>query len=204
MAVKKEKTPEMLVMDFMTKIKNIFKKDIYIKDKLYVFGGKFSDEDVYGDIVCVLEPTYKLALESYFDPEKRLIYIDNVAEFKKEPDIHYQYIDDENIYQDLSKMYDDVMSNIHQENDWKSFSSIPTELVEKIFDDNSSVNFVNNDDDSYVILCKKMFPLVTMKSLENLFYSIHPFIDDMDVMCLDYQFTHFRMCIVYHYIKLSS
>lgn len=199
---KKEKSPEDLVMDLMTKIKNVFKKDIYIKDKFHIFAGEISDEDQYGDIFCILEPVYKIAIENYFE-DSQLIYIDDVVEFKKTPQDHIKYIDDNGINQQLTKKHDDMMNIINRISNWKCFTEESTDIIETLFDKNSSVDF-SDGNDSYITLCKKLFPLVTMKNVNNLFYGVDTLDKDMNMITFDFSFTHFKVYMIYYYLKLSN
>ena len=82
MAKKREKTPEELVVEIMTKIKNVFKKDIFVKDNTLIFAGEYSNNDVSGDIICNLELDYRLAMDSVFG-KNELLYIEDVTLFKQ-------------------------------------------------------------------------------------------------------------------------
>ena len=53
---KKEKTDEELILDLITKIKNVFRKDIYILNNYYIIGGEFSDETLHATYFCELVP----------------------------------------------------------------------------------------------------------------------------------------------------
>lgn len=233
MAKKKEKQADELVMDLLTKIKNIFKKDLYIKDGMYLFGGSLSDESVYGDIYCAIEPKYMMALSDFFGKQD-LIYIDDVGLLKKgylhededdsddsddeslpsqmsgSKDIdmdwkaHVQFFNkNESVYTDLQNFQNRVSDIIASVTDWKSFATHPEEMINVIFSDNSYVEFQESPDSPYVVLGKRLFPLITAKTFVNVFYGMHELTDrGLNAFCIDYQFTHFRVYMVYYFVGL--
>lgn len=233
MSKKKEKQSDELVMDLLTKIKNIFKKDLYIKDGMYMFGGSLSDESVYGDIYCVIEPKYMMAISDFFGKQD-LIYIDDVGLLKKEylhedgddsddpddeppsPQIptskdiimdwkrHVQFFNkDESTYTDLAIFQNRVSDIISSVTDWKSFSTHPEEMINVIFSDNSYIEFQESPETPYVVLGKRLFPLITAKTFVNVFYGMYELKDrGLNTFCIDYQFTHFRVYMVYYFVGL--
>jgi hypothetical protein len=205
MAKKKELTSEEKVMDLMTKIKLIYKKDLYIRNNIHVFAGSKSDEDVCGIFLCTLEPDYMLAVKDFLG-EHDLIFIDDVAEFKKDWETHTKFMTkDDSQYHALDVVYNRVMDRMDSGEEWKSFSTNAADLLDSLFSDNTYVDFKDGEDVPSVTLGKKLFPSVTIKNVQNLFYYIKRLEEkDLNIMVLDFHSTYFRLGIVYYYISLNE
>lgn len=228
MGKKKEKTSDEKVMDFLTKIKNVFNKDILIKDNYYVFAGNISNESIYGDIICYIEPEYKLAIEEFLGVHD-IIKISDIVKLKKLytgdsdssdddteetedtsniSDWHFliEYFDKDNdIYQELNKLQERVEKTFNSITDWKAFTKYPVEMMETIFSDNSYIEFRESSDMPYVVLGKKLFPLVTLKNMENLFFKTVELKENgLNAFCVDFSFTHFRVHMIYYFLALNN
>ena len=70
-------------MDVLTKLKNVFKTDMYIVDKMYCIGGEESEDKNVGYSLCVLTPEVSEYLSETFGEHTKVIYIVNIAEAKK-------------------------------------------------------------------------------------------------------------------------
>lgn len=205
MAKKKDLTPEELVMDLATKLKGVFKKDLYIKDSLYILPGHYTDDDLCGDILCIMELPYKQAVESVFGVHN-LIYIDDIVEYKKEPDKHYiTFTSEDNIYNEVTEKQNKIKTRIEEIETWENFiSSFQEEILESIFNENASVD-LKVDKYPTITVAKKLFPQVSLKNIDNLFYSIIPLREnELYDFCLDFQFSHFKIYMIYHYLQLED
>lgn len=226
MGKKKEKTADEKVMDFLTKIKNVFNKDIYIKDNYYVFAGKSSNDSIYGDIICYLEPEYKLAIEEFLGIHD-LIKISDIVLMKKLytgssdddteestsegiKDISWdsliEYYEKDNVeYAELEKIQTRINDIVTGVAEWKSFTKYPMELLETVFSDNSYIEFRESSDMPYVVLGKKLFPLVTLKNMENLSFKTVELKDKgLNAFCVNFSFTHFRVQMIYYFLALNN
>ena len=64
MATKKEIRPSDIFEDLIVKLKNIY-KDVYIFRHSFCVPGEESPDSVVGDLMCILEPKYKEAVEAF-------------------------------------------------------------------------------------------------------------------------------------------
>ena len=205
MAKKKEHNAEDLVMDLITKLKSVFKKDLYIKDLLYILPGQYTDDELCGDIMCIMEPEYKFAVESIFG-KCDLIYIDDIVEYKKEPEIHFKiFTKEDHLYKEMSNKEEKIKSRINVVETWESFiKSFNEDILNTIFTDNASVD-LKIDNQPTITIAKKLFPQVSLKNIENLTYTIIPVQkNELYAFCLDFQFTHFKMYMVYYFLQLDD
>ena len=81
MATKKEIRPSDIFEDLIVKLKNIY-KDVYIFRHSFCVPGEESPESVVGDLMCILEPKYKEAVEALF-PGVECIYISSVGDLRE-------------------------------------------------------------------------------------------------------------------------
>ena len=58
---KKEVSPLAIFRDLCVKLSRVF-KDVYIVRNKYCIGGKVSDEEALGEILCILEPKFSDAI----------------------------------------------------------------------------------------------------------------------------------------------
>ena len=205
MAAKKEKSPNDLVMDLATKLKGVFKKDLYIKDSLYILPGHYTDDDLCGDILCIMELPYKQAVESVFGVHD-LIYSDDIVEYKKDPDNHYTtFTKEDNIYSEMDEKQRKIKTRVDEIDTWENFiTSFANEVLDSIFNDNAPVD-LKVDKFPTITVAKKLFPKVSLKNIDNLFYSIKPLREnELYDFCLDFQFSHFKIYMVYHYLQLED
>ena len=205
MAAKKEKSPNDLVMDLATKLKGVFKKDLYIKDSLYILPGHYTDDDLCGDILCVMELQYKKAIREVFGIHD-LIHIDDLVDYKQEPDNHYTtFTKDDTIYSQIEEKQNKIKTRIDSIDVWEDFiSSFQEEILESIFNENTSVD-LKIDQYPAITVAKKLFPQVSLKNIDNLSFSIIPLREnELYDFCMDFQFTHFKIYMIYHYLKLED
>ena len=201
---KKEKTTEELIMDLATKLKPVFKKDLFIKDSLYILPGQYTDDELCGDMFCMMEIPYKFAVEEYFG-NSDLIYIDDIVEFKKEPENHtFKYTNNDIHYKELERKLNRIKKRLDEVETWEDFTKSFAEEFFTMFDNNSSVD-LSFDEYPAITVAKKMFPNVTIKNANNLFFSILTLKEDeLYDFCVEFKFTHFRIFMIYHYLKLED
>lgn len=238
MGKKKEKTSKDKVIEFLVKIKNVFNKDIFIKDNYCIFAGRHSNDSIYGDVICYLEPEYKIAIEDFFGIHD-LIKIEDVVLVKKllagdgdeieeesEEPLPEKKVDltkvcdldtlieqklvefmekDNPTYSQLDELQKRITETFNQVEEWKSFTKYPIELLETVFSNNSYIEFRESADMPYVTLGKKLFPLVTLKNMENLYFKTVPLEQSgLNAFCVNFSFSHFRVDMIYYFLALNN
>ena len=207
MAKKKEKTIEELLDDLFVKLKNIYNKDIFVIDSTYILGGDQSNESLYGDFICILEADYVRAMKSVLG-DHRYVLISDIKAFKENPsgkDAFYYY---DEVTKEVER-YFTKQKRIHDtfdmgNSDWCTLATMSESELGKVFTDNRYVQMQpENPEYPKIIIGKKLFPMVTLKNLSNVYYKfIHDGERGLYCMCVDFHFTHFRVNYLYYFLPI--
>lgn len=226
---KKEKAPITLVRDLLVKLGNIY-KDFYLYKGKYCIGGKKTEEDAFGTIVCTLESPYDTAMETFVGKEE--LYYCEIKPFKDwidsvikegnpliEDVIHtITFIDilkiqrKKSIIEEIDEKISNVIENF-SENDvvWKNLGEY-TDLVKTVFTDkqifNLPVSKIIDDLESndYITISKQLLPVITDKTVGDSFIYLKKLqfeSEELYEVYIDFLFTHFKMQCVYHVIPIS-
>lgn len=204
---KKEVSTEDLVMDLLTKIRNVFRKDIYIVDSFYILGGEDSNDSLPGHFYCELVQKYKLAVEKYFT-RKDVIYISDIAEFKENPSENWMEITDENKCVELRALAHAYQKSVIEAEEWRTFDALDDQTQSNIFNGKIAVIHADPYDSNspYCIVAKKVFPLIGPKTIDKLFIAVNKTAEDSDLYALITQldFTHFTLYGYMNFTKMET
>lgn len=111
----------------------------------------------------------------------------------------------------INKFADTMMKDFNRPNlTWKNLVNFP-ELTEAFFLNkeifNMPVQWINSDDSSgnYITFAKQMIPNVSEKNMSSAFIYLETMLfgeDTLYKLLLDFQFTHFRLYVIYYCIPL--
>ena len=204
---KKEVNTEDLVMDLVTKIKNVFRKDIYIIDSFYVLGGEDSNESLPGHFYCELVQKYKRAVEEYFG-RKDVIYITDIPSFKENPSDNWMEITDENKCVELRAEAHAYQKSVIEAEEWRTFDSLDDTTQYNIFNGKIALIYADPYDHNspYCIVAKKVFPLIGPKTMDKLFIAVNKTAEDSNLYALITQldFTHFTLYGYMNFTKMET
>lgn len=215
---KKEKSLYEKAADIFTKLKNFFPADVYYVKPDLIFAGNLSSEKLYGDSIIVLDVESSLILNKVFENEG-MTYINDVTKCKdwlKLLDIEdVDGIDELNKVLkitpysnnvDLMKRFNTIKERVETRekniDEWHSFTECPDELVYDIFVDNRAVELSLPNCET-VTISKKIFPTITNKKLNTLFYSIQKEDNDLWSLSVKINSDYFVSKSVYFYIGLK-
>lgn len=228
MAIKKEIKPSNIFEDLVVKLKNIY-KDLYIFRHSFCVPGEGLPNSVVGDLMAILEPKYKEAVESLF-PGVECIYVPSVGdlrdilkEYNKDPNLFSQEnVDSENkhfngtVIEKPEKAKDCLnfvtLFEGRFNDDKRTWSCIGNneELITTIYTDKAIFNLpieeTKKEDGTceYITLAKQLLPMVTEKTITNVFINVmkskeYP---ELYEVLVDFRFTHFQLEGFYNIIPI--
>lgn len=204
---KKEKTDEELILDLITKIKNVFRKDIYILNNYYIIGGEFSDETLHATYFCELVPEYSLTCKKFFG-DHELIYIKDITEFKEDTS-KWNIVTDEDLINEIRTKIESARNVVNDPSDWKSFSNLKLSVIDDIMN-NGKTSIIHQDEDDpmspYCIVAKKIFPLLGPKTMDHLLYEIRNYenAENIYLLITRLSFTHFILYGIIYFARLTT
>ena len=156
----------------LTKIGSIFKSDCYFINNMYCIGGHESEEKNVTQIVLYMTPEAMTVLKESF-PENDYVYIKNVKEAKKDLEKNVSFHIFESEKEELQRNLRKVLDEVEKSETWKNFE-FSEEEAEYIFTDGYSLELFGEDTGiPPVTVGKNLFPMVTIKRLDTLFYDVH-------------------------------
>lgn len=154
----------------LTKLVNIFKKDMYIVDCKYCIAGDESEKESQGKQICILEdPCVKVIMTEF--PDCNAIYVSNVRKAKNERDLIQTDLTEDKLME-LRKEYTDILTVAQGNTVWRSFE-FTDDMVQALFREGKIVPLpVKNKNDPVMVVSKNLFPLITEKRLSSVVYNI--------------------------------
>lgn len=188
----------------LTKLSNIFPKDIYVIHNWCVIAGDESDIETRGQYLCILEPDVREMLNSMF-PNNPIIYIKSVRETKLKLDFNeVQEILDTQAIKNITAKVESLMGNFTKYSTWESFE-FTDDQIESLFDIGESITlFENHNDRSQVIVSKSLFPLITAKTIGEVRYTYDHYASDdsLDQLTIAYEYDMFQLVMLYLFLKI--
>lgn len=186
----------------LTKIVNVFPKDMYIVHNWCAIAGDESDGENRGFYFCILEPEVREMLNKTF-PNNPTLYMKSVRESKTDMS-KIQEILDEKTLKRIDSIVESHMNKINSITVWDTFHFTDDE-IDAIFNEGQSlVLFENEDDKSSMIISKSIFPLITEKTINDVRYSHDKYEDDVDLsqIIMAYDYDLFQLFMRYLYLKI--
>lgn len=157
--------------DILTKVSNVFKTDMYIIDYQFCLGGKESENDNKSLMMCVLTPDLINLVKETF-PDNKNIFFTNVKKAKDELQEYSTVNINKDILKNITEKRDEILKKINNVKSWNSFG-FTEETIDDIFKEGGSLElFKDNKDIPSVTITKTLFPLVTNKCANELYYNL--------------------------------
>ena len=215
---KKEKSVYKKAVEIFTKLKNFFPADVYYVKPDLLFAGDLSSDKLYGDSYIILDTESSLVLQEVID-NPGIVYINDVTKCKEwlkcldEEAIDNievvsrllqikPYPNDGEMTDKFNKIKERIESREKNIDEWHSFIECPEKLVYDIFTDNRAVELSLPNCET-VTVSKKIFPTVTPKKLNTLFYSIQKEDGEMWSLSVKINGDYFVSKSIYFYIGLK-
>ena len=210
---KKEVSPLAIFRDLCVKLSRVF-KDVYIVRNKYCIGGKVSDEEALGEILCILEPKFSDAILNLLGENKvSYFFIPDIKEAKEKIDEGIEFLDlpfswvvDTKTIEELQKKITMFDSSFNKEGIiWENLGE-KEDLIKAIYVDrqifNLPIEVQNGEPKEYITIAKQMIPIVTEKTINGAFLHLHKDeeYENLFIIYIDFQFTHFRFHAIYHAI----
>lgn len=186
---KKNITDEELVDDLFTKLKKLFKHDLYIINKEYIIGGKASNDELPGYVICRLDIKYIKALFNVYK-EEDVLYIADISNKELSPVLDTDYII--NIKNTLCNKIDNIDT-------WNSLIDLlKDDMIKLLMSDNMSIDI--DADNNKIILAKSLLPLITLKNIHKVYYHISNG-DNISEIIYTYTQDQFTLYVIYNFIN---
>lgn len=192
--------------EIFTKLKNVYKRDLYVLNSRYVIAGPISLNESYGTVIAILTEGNKKEIEDCIQSD--FFYIEDIDSFKKA-------ISNEEAFLTMIKFPDDsVKAQVEEDvkkqlvkfdkvTDWDKITS-NMNIGEIIFDDRLNYDLVY--DDKYVLqIGKAALPLITKNNIESVTYNLD-YMEDLGLLELymKFNFSHFQLLSDYVAIPVDK
>lgn len=191
-------TKKSIIEDMLTKVVKVFPTDIHIVFNTYIIGGTKSEESTSGYFICRISDKLKDEMNNIFD-SKKVYYISNIRTDKSDVNKNAHILpDNESIPVAYKINYlNDIISKVEI---WSPLLMSQND-IDKLFDDNSTIElFSNNDKIPSLLLGKNMFPTLTEKTLDKLYYSYLGVKDDYNQVLFNMNTDYFELYMLYRYL----
>lgn len=186
--------------DLLVKIKNVFKTDIYLINNQFIIAGNKSAEDNLGYYVCVLSPDLITVCSKIFD--NKIYYIKNVMNAKDDLEGNISVVDSIAESELVKYSLEEVINIKNKIENWNTFD-FTEEQLDKLFENNVTVNLFENNNIPSVTISKSLFPLVTKKSASSLYYNIIQETEYINLI-ISFDFSMFQLYMLYRYLDISE
>lgn len=173
MATKKELTTK----DILNKLSGIFKKDMYIVNKIYCIGGNITEKETTGISMCILTADIAEKLSEEFG-DYRIIYIEDVKKEKASLEtgdkgmylkLRFTKEEEKTIYNTI-----DSLNNIIKKIDsWEKFNWTEDEVVAILNEGDMITLFTDNKDIPELMVSKVVFPGIAKNNIDSLYYKVY-------------------------------
>ena len=187
-----------LIKESMTKLVSIFPNDIYIIHNRYVLAGDKSEENTVGYYFCIFDNDVFMEWKKVY-PDNPVLYIKSLRESKISREV--ETITDKNTIESLEKKVEMcVNETINVDRQWARFE-FSEDDIQKIFTNNESFNLFT--DSKEVIISKTIFPLITAKTINNVYYTFGD-IDSrgLNTLYIQYDHEYFQLNMKYFYLPV--
>lgn len=187
-----------LIKESMTKLVSIFPNDIYIIHNRYVLAGDKSEENTVGYYFCIFDNEVFMEWKKVY-PDNPVLYIKSLRESKISREV--ETITDKNTIESLEKKVEMcVNETINVDRQWTRFE-FSEDDIQKIFTNNESFNlFIDSKE---VIISKTIFPLITAKTINNVYYTFGETDSrGLNTLYIQYDYEYFQLNMKYFYLPL--
>lgn len=187
-----------LIKESMTKLVSIFPNDIYIIHNRYVLAGDKSEENTVGYYFCIFDNDVFMEWKKAY-PDNPVLYIKSLRESKISREV--ETITDKNTIESLEKKVEMcVNETINVDRQWTRFE-FSEDDIQKIFTNNESFNLFT--DSKEVIISKTIFPLITAKTINNVYYTFGETDSrGLNTLYIQYDYEYFQLNMKYFYLPL--
>lgn len=187
-----------LIKESMTKLVSIFPNDIYIIHNRYVLAGDKSEENTVGYYFCIFDNDVFMEWKKAY-PDNPVLYIKSLRESKISREV--ETITDKNTIESLEKKVEMcVNETINVDRQWARFE-FSEDDIQKIFTNNESFNLFT--DSKEVIISKTIFPLITAKTINNVYYTFGETDSrGLNTLYIQYDYEYFQLNMKYFYLPL--
>lgn len=187
-----------LIKESMTKLVSIFPNDIYIIHNRYILAGDKSEENTVGYYFCIFDNEVFMEWKKVY-PDNPVLYIKSLRESKISREV--ETITDKNTIESLEKKVEMcVNETINVDRQWKRFE-FSEDDIQKIFTNNESFNLFT--DSKEVIISKTIFPLITAKTINNVYYTFgETDLRGLNTLYIQYDYEYFQLNMKYFYLPL--
>lgn len=187
----------------LTKLSNMFKKDVYIIQNRYCLGGDESEAENISRYFCILSQESMDLVKEVF-PDDDIIYFSNIKNAKKDLNKYVTNIIPDNKKKELIDLRDKLEKDILSIDKWKSFD-FTDEEAHSLFDDAKTMElFVDDKNIPSVTISKTLFPLIKFKDVRTLYYSVSipECDDDLITFYIGYDAQWFQTYNIVQYVDL--
>ena len=187
-----------LIKESMTKLVSIFPNDIYIIHNRYILAGDKSEENTVGYYFCIFDNEVFMEWKKVY-PDNPVLYIKSLRESKISREV--ETITDKNTIESLEKKVEMcVNETINVDRQWTRFE-FSEDDIQKIFTNNESFNLFT--DSKEVIISKTIFPLITAKTINNVYYAFGETDSrGLNTLYIQYDYEYFQLNMKYFYLPL--
>lgn len=146
----------------LTKLANVFKTDMYIYEYKFCIGGKYSEADNEGQILCTLNPEYEEMMKTLYKSD--YIFFSDIKKAKKEPETYISVVTDEFTQHLIKKQYKSLVNNIERTGKWRELTLSEADIIDIFVDRNLHTFFTDDESVPKLDLVKTSFPLLSEKN----------------------------------------
>lgn len=195
---------KLTIKDILIKIMNVYKHDIYILNYKYCLAGTESESSNIGQTLCVLNDEASTVFKEAY-PEKSLIFIDDIKNAKLKLEEHTRTEFNEDEIKTISDRFNFIDKLVKKIDEWKSFDFDEQKIL-ALFKNGETVELFSQEKNiPTVTISKSLFPLVTEKKLERLYYNIIPAknSDELTTFVTSFDFELFQLYSIFLYMNLD-
>lgn len=196
---------KVVLKDILSKLSNIFKNDIYIYKKRYVIGGDISESRNVTRFMCVINIDL-VDLFTCIPDDVDLVYLDDI---KKQKDTFESSITSDIVESKRLEVINFIRGTEEKANRIESWDSFNFTDEDKaiLYDENVTLELFKDDKNiPSVTVSKTLFPLVTEKTIDNLYYHVTLPKKDKDLVELltSFDYDYFQIYNIIVYLDLST